>query len=412
MRLLLMLSLFVCACGDDTSPDSDAGEADAPPIDAGDVDAMSDAVVDVGVDAGPEPCSMEGEMRAAVCGNCGLTQEVCEGGFWVAGECLAEGECAPGALDEEDLGMCARRTRICDDMCAWSDWDMTAEAGDCEPGATRSIPADCGPTESRPQECSDACVWLTTGECESGCAGTPRTSPSDSEEMCVPAGPFVRGDSMFADAMPVAEVYVSAFYLDRYPVTHRRYRECIADGGCNDVESDFYRDNFLNNPDYVDAPMESTSFEEASAFCEWDGDRRLPTEAEWEKAARGPAPRTNGWVWEDGTYHCDDLPAAGCPGYVGTSLPEAVTAYPDTASFYGVEVLGGIATEWTADFYSATYYTDAASLTDPQGPPDGTMRVTRGQRRSTGSTFLRISRRFPASISLAREALRCARSAE
>merc|ERR1711938_331062 len=107
MRMMMMMSwtlssglaavLALSACGDDGAGEPDAGEPDA----------------------GPEPCSEEGAMRTASCGNCGMTSERCEGGIWVADVCLNEGECAAGTLETEDLPMCARRARLCNDSCEW-----------------------------------------------------------------------------------------------------------------------------------------------------------------------------------------------------------------------------------------------------------------------------------------------------
>lgn len=141
------------------------------------------------------------------------------------------------------------------------------------------------------------------------------------------------------------EVLVSAFFIDRFPVTNRRYLECVEAGVC--IERSYDRLSFLREPVRADHPFMGAYRRDAWTFCRWDGGRRLPTSYEWGKAARGPAPRMNEFVW-DSEPPCVDLPTYSCdPSYQDGPRPGFdfdVDELPATASYYGVELLvaGGL----------------------------------------------------------------------
>lgn len=214
-----------------------------------------------------------------------------------------------------------------------------------------------------------------TRACHDPCGGTPRLSPEWKAEVCVPAGNFFRGSTDFADAQPVQEVFVSSFYIDRYPVTNRRYRECVETGPCAlprfpSAGWDSYHERSPGRPDH---PVQNISRTHAAEFCAWDGGRRLPTEAEWEKALRGPSPRTNLYPWDGDTYpRCDLVENVDC-GYrpSGSQAPDPYYGVPGSRSYYGTFLQYGGMNEWVSDWYSASYYSDASSLRNPQGPASG-----------------------------------------
>ncbi|MEQ9076712.1 MAG: SUMF1/EgtB/PvdO family nonheme iron enzyme [Sandaracinaceae bacterium] len=329
------------------------------PDDAG-TDVPSDAeppVLDSEVpppDSGLAPECETGERRTADCGFCGMESQSCEDpGVWMAtSECLGQGECEVGEVETREGALCQQEQRICLDGCAWSDWEETRPAATCEPGDTRRAMSDtCGPSERLLEECSDACEWVEdVGTCVDACGGAPaRTSPEWAREVCVPDGPFVRGrDGTIAS--PEATIQVSSFYIDVYPVTNRRYQQCVAAGACAAPSGEYAR----TDSTYADYPVQGIRRSDAVDFCAWDGGRRFVTLAEWEKAARGPAPREPRYPWgEDLDCAIVDAGQAPCYAWSGSHDGLALDPYdvfPSTAaSYYGVQMMGFGVREWAQD---------------------------------------------------------------
>lgn len=302
-------------------------------------------------------------MRTADCGNCGLESQTCRAGSWVGdGVCLAQGVCAVGAVESRSTTMCQEERRICDSTCAWRDWSPVGAAGACTAGETRFVEGGACGTGTWRETCSATCTWTST--CEDPCRGMRRTSPWDEEEICIPGGDFVRGGGGVPEELPVATVFVSTFLMDRYPVTNRRYLACSEARMCGDalrpVEG-------YNDPAFADYPVSRVTVATAEAICRYTGGR-LPTEAEYEKASRGPAPRTVEFLWGD-TVDCARLPVQTCPGSPPDTLPFRprfpVTGLPGVRSYYGVDMLTGAGRTWTADAYRADFYGMPESLRDP-----------------------------------------------
>lgn len=420
MKRLILLLVTSAVAGCPTPTPSDSGEPDASspdsPLDAmaNDVGDVADAGADAGSpDAPAEMCGADGEMRTASCGSCGLQSQRCAGGAWTdVGPCIGEGECPAGALESRAPGMCAEETRICTDACTWSDWDETTPPGVCLAGQTRIVADGCSPGVGRIELCNDACAWAATGECEPPCRGAPRTAPEDAIDICVPAGSFLRGNmgATDGDARPARTITLSAYYIDRFSVTNRRYGQCVSAGACTAPMNVDGNAAYLD-PAYVTHPVTGLSFSQAAAFCAWDGGRRLPSEAEWEKAARGPSPRTNLYPWGD-SVDCAIMNAMGCGSATFSRRVErAYNELPLTASHYGVEMLVGGPWQWVADYFSDEYYATSPDIDPVNMVPSGTRLLRGSWETDPWSAHLVFQRHLNSENASFATGVRCARDA-
>jgi formylglycine-generating enzyme required for sulfatase activity len=204
------------------------------------------------------------------------------------------------------------------------------------------------------------------------------------QAISVPAGDFQMGcspadPSCQDNEKPPHTVYLDAYDIDRYEVTNARYQGCVEAGVCSPPHelSSHTRPDYFTNLSYASYPVIKVDWIQADAFCRWEG-RRLPTEAEWEKAARGSSD-TRLYPWGNQTSDCtrgNFLDAATSTYCVGDT--QAVGGYPAGASPYGVMDLVGNAWEWVSDWYQDAYYGSQSTWTNPAGPSSGTLRVSRG----------------------------------
>ena len=228
-------------------------------------------------------------------------------------------------------------------------------------------------------------------------AANTKTRDSDGATMVqVTEGPFTRGSTEGQgdpDEEPQGTVTVSAFWIDKTEVTAAQYRKCVEAKGCTPASAS---DRFCNwgKPGQDNHPINCVRWDQANAYCEWAG-ARLPTEAEWEKAARGTDGRTYPWgntapscqvaIWFD-----HDSESHAC-GHLGTW---PVGSKPEGASPYGAVDMAGNVWEWVADGYDAHLYRNGSSV-DPRGPDKSTMRVLRGGGfGNDGLGKLRAAERF------------------
>ena len=206
----------------------------------------------------------------------------------------------------------------------------------------------------------------------------------------VPGGEFLMGSAdsdtqSESDEKPQHTVYLDAFWIDKTEVTNAMYNMCVQAGACRPPSNtnSFTIDSYFDNPKYNDYPVIWVSWNNAKTYCQW-AERRLPSEAEWEKAARGT---------EGGIYPWGNTPVAGnlanfcdknCP--LGGGDPNIDDGYADTspvgnysagASPYGALDMAGNVWEWVADWYGADYY-DRTPVENPSGPEAGKDRVARG----------------------------------
>lgn len=194
--------------------------------------------------------------------------------------------------------------------------------------------------------------------------------------VLVQAGNFVmgtnRGDK---DERPIHSVYLDDYYIDKYEVTNALYELCVRDGLCKPpVHADSYTQNsYYGNPRYNDYPVVYVDWNMANTYCEWRG-ASLPTEAQWEKAARGSEEPTYPWGKEIGCQKANYTDGSRvCVG--GTTK---AGSYESGKSPYGVYDMAGNVWEWVADWYSESYYGISISSSNPLGPDFGRARVGRG----------------------------------
>ena len=185
----------------------------------------------------------------------------------------------------------------------------------------------------------------------------------------VPAGPFDMGlDEGGFDEKPRHEVELDAFWIMQTEVTNEQYEKCVIADVCSPpFHPDWGSDEFWAAYDLH--PVTHVTWEQASTYAQWAGGR-LPTEAEWEKAARGIDGRRYPWG--------NTTPAAQRLNFdndVGDTQP--VGSYPAGAGPYGTLDMAGNVWEWVADWYAEDYYA-TSPRENPTGPADGERRVLRG----------------------------------
>jgi len=182
---------------------------------------------------------------------------------------------------------------------------------------------------------------------------------------------------------------VSGFALDTFEVTNHRYRACVEAGKCAPprLTSSHLRANYFGNAAFDAYPVIFVDYEQAKAFCQFEGGR-LPTEAEWEKTARGPSPSIAQFPWGDREPDCSLTNMGGKQSCLDDT--DRVGRREAGKSQAGAFDMAGNVWEWVADWYDPNYYSKSPPR-DPLGPLTGNLRVVRGGCWQSGADSLRVS---------------------
>jgi formylglycine-generating enzyme required for sulfatase activity len=222
----------------------------------------------------------------------------------------------------------------------------------------------------------------------------------DMEMVFIPSGYFTMGSKNGnRDEIPVHKVNLDSFYIDVYEVTADHYRACMDAGRCGEPAIGNYCTS--GKPSAGDHPVTCVTWYQAEEFCLW-AKKRLPTEAEWEKAARGTDERTYPW----GEERLSKPNLRGGYGYTSS-----VGNFPGVSP-YGVFGMAGNVWEWVQDNYDSEYYS-YGERRNPRGPDEGREKVIRGGSWEDASAALRTSNRnkYPPHMGYFNVGFRCARDA-
>ena len=211
--------------------------------------------------------------------------------------------------------------------------------------------------------------------------------PIPDEMVTIPAGPFVRGTTSGGfDEQPQRTIHLDTFSIDRYEVTNHQYQQFVLATGHRKSGPPSRYAKSISKMRGPNQPVVYVSWDDANEYCRWKG-KRLPTEAEWEKAMRG----TDGRLWPWGNQ---EKPNGANWARVqdGYDVSARVGAFAMDKSPYGVMDGAGNVMEWVADWYQEAYYRESPDK-DPPSPEFGTFRVMRGGGYTTTGGDVRITSR-------------------
>jgi formylglycine-generating enzyme required for sulfatase activity len=214
-------------------------------------------------------------------------------------------------------------------------------------------------------------------------AGSSMAWVDGSVLMYVPAGDFTMGSG--ASDAPQRTVALDGYWIYQTEVTKSMYAYCVSIGACAPpAQANIVQE--YQNPFYSNYPMVAVTWDMASNYCAWAGGG-LPSEAQWEKAARGASGAQ--YPWGDDDPDCSLGNFNGCVGALTDS-----TAFPDSASPFGVLDMAGNVFEWVNDYYAESYFSSAPAV-NPTGPESGEFRVVRGSSFESPASQAAVTIRRP-----------------
>ncbi len=238
------------------------------------------------------------------------------------------------------------------------------------PPATQPAPATAAPPSPEPPTALPSPTLVPVNLAGPG-TGSEMAWTDGSVLEFVPAGAFTMGSGL-PDA-PQRTVSLDDYWIYKTEVTNSMYAFCVSVGACappaEEIGTPLY-----DNPVYANYPIVGVTWDMAANYCAWVGGG-LPTEAQWEKAARGP--QGSQYPWGSTEASCDVGNFAGCVGAITD-----VTRYAESASPYGVLDMAGNVFEWVRDYYAEDYY-NSAPAENPAGPESGEFHVVRGSGYET-----------------------------
>jgi len=211
------------------------------------------------------------------------------------------------------------------------------------------------------------------------------------EQVYIQEGEFLMGSTdndseANNNERPQHKVYLDAFWIDKTEVTNAMFKKCTLEGICSGPRSigTYTRSSYFGNTAYANYPVINVDWRDAKGYCSWAGGR-LPSEAEWEKAARGTDGRKYPWG--------NEVPDSNLLNYNGSVIDTTeVGSYPSGASLYGVMDMAGNVWEWVNDWYDESYYLNSPAR-NPTGPESGKVRVLRGGGWKNEANYVRIAYR-------------------
>jgi len=228
--------------------------------------------------------------------------------------------------------------------------------------------------------------------------GQTSINPQDQAEIVyIPASTFEMGltnaqakviratcnqcDDELAASQPRHTVTLDAYWIYKYEVSNATYQQCAQAGFCS-PPAKFGSDkitNYYNNPIYANYPVAFITWNAAETYCQWAGGH-LPTDAQWEYAARGP--NGNLYPWGD---QSPSLSLANLADYIGDTQP--VDAYPSGVSYFGLYNMTGNIWEWVFDWYRADYYQTNTNWINPTGPTSGDIKSEDSLKTGRGGAY-------------------------
>ncbi len=297
------------------------------------------------------------------------TQAICEPGCANGGHCVAPGQCA------------------------------------CESGwvGVRCTDAVCAPACAAGFRCEGPNVCCPLGWLGADCSVPDRVRiPAAGDSLTFTMGCAGRYDDCWPAEKPAREVTLSAYAMDRFPVTVAAFERCVAAGRCYEPENE--AETTYHGEGMAAYPVNYVTWANARQYCAW-AHGRLPTEAEWERAAKGTGTPTFPWgdacpaladdtfcgesAWDGATARANCYDCGG--GFDG---PAPADAFPRGQSSEGLWDLAGNLEEWVSDYYDPDYYGYAGTTLNPGGPSVSTLsKATRGGHWASSLMDLRVSAR-------------------